>query len=720
MLVGLDVAHRAYGGLGRAGRQVQQDAIKAAQDAVIAQLPNNAGVRVNARFKTIPYLGLTVNRRALQALLNAPSVRSLEEDSLSRPAMNSSNGVIGAPVAWSEGFDGSGWAVAVLDSGVDLDHAWFNTGGDKIVAEACYSSDNGSDVLSLCPPDGNDTVTESTAEGSGDDCPLSVDGCGHGTHVAGTVAGNNGGGTDLVGVAPGADIIAVNVFTKFTDSGVCDGAAPCILSYTSDQIKGLEQVLILSAGMDIAAANMSLGGGRYYDQASCDTANGARKLAIDNLRSVGIATVISAGNDSYVDSIGAPGCISSAISVGATTDADNIASFSNIYPQLHLLAPGVSITSAYPPSGTGVLQGTSMAAPHVAGAWAVLKQLNPSATVDQALSSLQNTATLVDDNRPGGIETAIPRINLDLALGANRTNFAIRNIGRGPLTVNTIALETAAAWITWAQPTLPLVIPAGGYEIIPLTIDYGLAPQPSSQRNIVISHDDSSQGNKIVGVTVDPYGGPSAPTNVAATQNLTDKVAVTWDAVSGASYYELHRCNGPLTSDCTEVTPAEPSANFYNDNPPAGTNFYYRVKACNSECSGFSAYALGYRVPMYTVGGSVSGLSGSGLVLQNNGGDDEAIGSDGVFTFDTPLADGSDYEVTVKTQPASPEQICSVTNGSGTLSGANVTNVSITCSTETYTIGGSVSGLTGTGLVLQNNGGDDLPIAADGLSLIHI
>lgn len=297
VLVGLDVAHRAYGGLDRASRQAQQDAIRTAQDAVIAQLPNNAGVRVNARFKTIPYLGLTVDRRALQALLNAPSVRSVEEDSLSWPVMDSSNGVIGAPVAWSEGFDGSGWAVAVLDSGVDLDHAWFNTGGDKIVAEACYSSDNGTDILSLCPPDGNNTVTESTAEGSAEDCPLSVTGCGHGTHVAGTVAGNDGGGTDLVGVAPGADIIAMNVFTKFTDPGDCGTRpAPCIKAFVSDQIKGLEQVLALSAGMDIAAANMSLGGGRYYDQASCDAANGARKLAIDNLRSVGIATVIAAGN----------------------------------------------------------------------------------------------------------------------------------------------------------------------------------------------------------------------------------------------------------------------------------------------------------------------------------------------------------------------------------------------------------------------------------------
>ena len=116
----------------------------------------------------------------------------------------------------------------------------------------------------------------------------------------------------------------------------------------------------------------------------------------------------------------------------------------------------------------------------------------------------------------------------------------------------------------------------------------------------------------------------------------------------------------------------------------------------------------------FTVGGTVSGLSGSGLVLQNNSGDDLAITGNGPFTFATALDDVSAYAVTVLTQPTSPNQTCTVTNGSGTLSGADVTDVQITCVTDTFTVGGNVSGLNGTGLVLQNNGGDDLPITADG------
>lgn len=81
----------------------------------------------------------------------------------------------------------------------------------------------------------------------------------------------------------------------------------------------------------------------------------------------------------------------------------------------------------------------------------------------------------------------------------------------------------------------------------------------------------------------------------------------------------------------------------------------------------------------YFVGGTVSGLSGTELVLQNNVGDDEAITGNGTFTFGIPLVVGSTYAVTVKTQPGSPSQTCTVSNGSGTMASANITNVAVTC-----------------------------------------
>jgi hypothetical protein len=116
----------------------------------------------------------------------------------------------------------------------------------------------------------------------------------------------------------------------------------------------------------------------------------------------------------------------------------------------------------------------------------------------------------------------------------------------------------------------------------------------------------------------------------------------------------------------------------------------------------------------FTIGGNVSGLSGSGLVLQNNGAGDLAVSADGAFTFATRVATGTTYNVAVLTQPTSPAQTCTVARGSGTVASANVADIAVTCATGQFSIRGTVSGLTGLGLVLQNNGGNDLPISADG------
>ena len=103
-----------------------------------------------------------------------------------------------------------------------------------------------------------------------------------------------------------------------------------------------------------------------------------------------------------------------------------------------------------------------------------------------------------------------------------------------------------------------------------------------------------------------------------------------------------------------------------------------------------------------TVGGTVTGLSGSGLVLQNNGGDNLAIGASGAFTFATAVAVGNAYAVTALSQPTSPAQTCAVSNGSGSIGGSNISNVAVTCTTNTLTVSVTVSGLTGSGLMLSN------------------
>lgn len=116
----------------------------------------------------------------------------------------------------------------------------------------------------------------------------------------------------------------------------------------------------------------------------------------------------------------------------------------------------------------------------------------------------------------------------------------------------------------------------------------------------------------------------------------------------------------------------------------------------------------------FSIGGRVSGLSGGGLVLLNNGTDELRLDASGSFTFVTALPSGARYHVTIAAQPSNQNQTCEVSNGSGTVGSSNVTSVRVACSSGGYRIGGHVSELRGSGLVLQNNGGDDLPIASNG------
>jgi subtilisin family serine protease len=517
VIVGLDTDFVPEGKLTVHLRSVQRQNINVVGDALLQEM-NGLNYRLKAQYQFIPFMALTVDPDALEQLARSPRVTSIERDSLDHVLLASSLSVIGAPVAWAEGYDGSGWAVAVLDTGVDKSHPWFSTNGAKVISEACYSTNETGVSESFCP----DGMGSSTAPGSGVHCDITLDGCDHGTHVAGIVAGNDGAGPNY-GVARGADIIAMQVFTRFLTEDDCGiGEAPCTLATGSDQVRALERVYELRDTFNIAALNMSLGGGRFFDSASCDLDSPATRAAIDLLRSVGIASVIASGNDGYQDSISSPACISSAISVGATTDNDNVSVFSNIYPGIHLLAPGVSIDSSVPGGGLGNKSGTSMATPHVAGAWAVLKQERPTASVDDVLIALTDTATLVDDERGLALQsmvsqqtnsvsvTGLPRINLDQALQSPPTTFTIYNDGGVQLTVDAITPDMPASWIDWT-PRPPFNIPSLGLKVVKVSVDYTKAPMGESTRRLDISSNDISHSPYPGGVDITVKTLPEEP-----------------------------------------------------------------------------------------------------------------------------------------------------------------------------------------------------------------
>jgi subtilisin family serine protease len=180
-----------------------------------------------------------------------------------------------------------------------------------------------------------------------------------------------------------------------------------------DITKGLERVYALRAKFDIASANLSLGGA--LSPSDCDSSWPATKAIIDKLRAAKIATIIASGNSGADGLVSAPGCISTAVTVGSTTKTDQVSPFSNHGAQVELMAPGSDILAAVP-GGRARKSGTSMTTPHVAGAWAILKQVKPTAGVSEVLTALACTGVPVSR---GGITK--PRIDVLAALNVLRS-----------------------------------------------------------------------------------------------------------------------------------------------------------------------------------------------------------------------------------------------------------------------------------------------------------
>jgi len=372
------------------------------------------GIQVGERFHTIPYFTARVGPDGLRALAALPGVASIRENELFSAQLAQSVPLINTPAAWAAGATGSGWTIAVIDTGVDKAHPFL---GGKVTSEACYSGASGTapaGFTTLCPGG----VYESTALDSGVPCtsePL----CAHGTAAAGIAAGINDPAT-LSGVAHGASLVSIQVATRLDNC--VPGGIPCLIFFESVLIKSLERVLVLAGPGNanrIAAASTSVGSGRFLSQASCDVWFAPIKAAIDNLRSLQIPTIFSAGNNSYTDGLIAPACISSAVSVSATTKADAVSWFSNRAAFLSLMAPGGdgtaglgAIITSVPGGGFAPSNGTSIAAPHVAAAWAILKQAVPGAGVSQVLAALRSSGTPIAD---APTTREYPRINVDAA-----------------------------------------------------------------------------------------------------------------------------------------------------------------------------------------------------------------------------------------------------------------------------------------------------------------
>jgi hypothetical protein len=308
----------------------------------------------------------------------------------------------------------------------------------------------------------------------------------------------------------------------------------------SDQIRGLERVYALRTSLNIAAVNMSLGGGN--NTTACDT--NSRKPIIDLLLAANIATVISAGNDGFNGAVTAPGCISSAITVASSTKTDARSSFSNWGSLIDVVAPGSSIDSSYLYGSIEYyefLSGTSMAAPHVAGAFAAIRSVAPTATVAQIEAALESTGSAITSS-----SVSKPRINVNLAIATLASKASITSpAASSTLTSTSVTFD----WNTGtgvSQYWLEVGTTLGGKQI--LDADMGttrtrlVSGLPAAGTLHVRLWSRIGAGWQFNDQTYTMNAGPAAATitsPVAGSTLTSPSVTFNWNSGSGISQYWL-------------------------------------------------------------------------------------------------------------------------------------------------------------------------------------
>ena len=399
---------------------------------------------VAAQIRALPYVKRVVADLSVHALADSANIT-----------------VINAPKVWSTlGSRGKGVTVAIIDTGIDYMHPALGGGfgpGFKVIG-------------------GWDFVNN-------DADPF--DDAGHGTHVAGIVAGQadaiNGVSPAITGVAPEVSLVAYKVLGA-NGSGNDSNIIAAIERAADPNGDG-------NTVDHVDVANMSLGGSGNPDD--------PMSTAVDNATIAGITFCIAAGNSgnngSAFHTIGSPGTARSAITVGASDLTDHITGFSSRGPNMKniaikpdVVAPGLSIISSYPGNRYASLSGTSMASPHVAGAAALLKSLHHDWSPAQIKLALMNNTTLVQDDimatgagridayaaATGNLVVDPPSVSLGLA-PIETTNWTatrtlhLTNRGSQSVTYNIKSNVAAGEQVTPSATTVTL--PAAGSADVSLT-----------------------------------------------------------------------------------------------------------------------------------------------------------------------------------------------------------------------------------------------------------
>ena len=377
----------------RAGRQLQARTMANAQASVARDIEQALPeAQVRWRYRLVANgMAVVVPRSQLGRLASLPGVETVYPSIRYRPQLDRSPQQIGAPALWGQGLAtaGQGMKIAIIDEGIDQTHPFFSPAGYTMPAgfpkgQTAYT--NAKVIVARAFPPARPVWKHASK-------PFDPEFSSHGTHVAGIAAGNANTlaeGVRISGVAPRAYLGNYKALTIPTDADVgLDGNSP-------ELVAAIEAAV--ADGMDVI--NMSLG------EPEIEPSRDIVVKALGAAARAGVVPVVSAGNDFDEfgrGSVGSPGAAPEAITVGAVTTSrggpdDVVASFSSSGPtplslQLkpEVSAPGVGILSAAPRNSFTSLSGTSMAAPHVAGAAALLLERHPTWTPAQVKSALALT-----------------------------------------------------------------------------------------------------------------------------------------------------------------------------------------------------------------------------------------------------------------------------------------------------------------------------------------
>lgn len=478
-----------------------------------------------------PGVAVELPAAAAQALANNPRVALVEPDGIATVSDTQSSATWGLdrvdqralPLDSSFTYPtsaGTGVTAYIIDTGVLISHNEF--GGR---ARSGYDAFGGSAI----------------------DCN------GHGTHVAGTVAGSTWG------LAKKANVVAVRVLD-------CSGSGSW-----SGVVAGMDWVA--ANHTKPAVANMSLGGG----------ASSTVDAAVQRLVDAGVTVVVAAGNDNADACNASPARAAAAITVGSTTSSDSRSSFSNYGTCVDIFAPGSSITSSWytSNSATAVLSGTSMASPHVAGASALVLGSNTTMTPADVLTSLVNSSTPNVVTSPG---TGSP----------NRLLFAESGpTGPQPLTVGTTALPdatlgvaysaTLSGWggtgpYTWSATSVPAGLTVGTNGTVSGT------PTASGSFTFTATITDAASGTAQSTVSLRVLAPPAAFSKLSPSSGvrLSSRyvATLTWGASTRATSYQV--CVSRTTS-CTSWTSVGTSTSSSVSGLRSNTTYYWQVRALNAD-----------------------------------------------------------------------------------------------------------------------------------------